>query len=257
MSDTDQPGADAGLLDTATVEDPQASAQANPQAAEIDHKAATPGAEIPGTPRTKPEYLPDNFWDAESGEANLEAMAKSWTDLRKMVSQGKHKAPANGEYDTSGFKDADKDPVAQASLAWAKKWGISQAAFDEMAGQFGNLAEQLAPPAIDAAAEMKQLGPNGPALINGMVDWARGLVNRGVWGPDDFDEFRIMGGTARGLRALVKIREAYEGRVPIESVPIEGAPSKEELYQMVADPKYQSDAAYRQKVEKMFAQHVR
>ena len=58
------------------------------------------------------------------------------------------------------------------------------------------------------------------------------------------------------MRALLKIREAYEGRVPIESAPIEGAPSKEELYQMVNDPKYKTDAGYRQKVERMFQQFV-
>jgi len=37
-------------------------------------------------------------------------------------------------------------------------------------------------------------------------------------------------------------------------MPIDGAPSKDELYQMVNDPKYKTDVAYRQKVEKMFAQ---
>ena len=65
-----------------------------------------------------------------------------------------------------------------------------------------------------------------------------------------------MGGTARGLQALLKVREAYEGRVPIESQPIDGAPSKEELYAMVADPKYQTDAAYRQKVARLFEQYA-
>lgn len=65
-----------------------------------------------------------------------------------------------------------------------------------------------------------------------------------------------MGGTARGLQALLKVREAYEGRVPIESQPLDGAPSKEELYQMVNDPKYKTDAAYRQKVERLFQQHL-
>jgi len=99
---------------------------------------------------------------------------------------------------------------------------------------------------------MKQLGPNGGAIVNGMVDWARGLVNKGVWSAADFEEFKIMGGTARGLTALMKIRESYEGRVPTQSMQLEGAPSKDELYQMVNDPRYKTDTGYRQKVEKMF-----
>ena len=87
-----------------------------------------------------------------------------------------------------------------------------------------------------------------------MVGWARGLVQKGVWGADDFEEFKVMGGTAKGMRALMKMREAYEGRIPLEVAPTEGAPSKDELYQMVADPRYKSDPAFRQKVERAFAQ---
>jgi hypothetical protein len=86
-----------------------------------------------------------------------------------------------------------------------------------------------------------------------MVNWARGLVNKGIWNGDDFEEFKVMGGTSRGLKALMKIRESYEGRIPTESMPIEGMPTDQELQQMVGDPKYQTDAAYRTKVEKMFA----
>ena len=259
MSDTnDQPSGDAGLLDSVSVEDPQATAADNPQAAEIDHKAATPGADIPGTPKTKPEYLPDNFWDGEKGEANYEAMAKSWSDLRKMVSQGKHKAPDGGKYDTSalGIKDTEADPLAKGYVEWASKWGISQAAFDELATNVNKMAADMQPPEVDTKAEMAALGPNANAVINGMVEWGRGLVNKGIWSKDDFEEFKIMGGTARGLTALMKVRSAYEGRVPVDVAPLEGAPSKEELYAMVADPKYKTDAAYRQKVEKLFAQHV-
>jgi hypothetical protein len=109
-------------------------------------------------------------------------------------------------------------------------------------------------PTIDPVAEKKALGPNADAVINGMVNWARGLVNKGVWNGDDFEEFKVMGGTAKGLKALMKVRESYEGRIPIESQPIEGAPTDVELQQMVGDPKYQSDPAYRQKVERLFAQ---
>ena len=56
---------------------------------------------------------------------------------------------------------------------------------------------------------------------------------------------------------LAKLREMYEGRMPIETAPLDGVPTKDELYAMVADPKYKTDAAYRQKVEKMFAQVVK
>ena len=245
-----------GLLDNVQVADE--SKADNPQAVEINHKAGAATELAPSTPQERPEWLPENFWNQDKGEANMEAMAKSYTDLRKVVSQGKHKAPEGGKYDTSLFKtqDADNDLLAQAYVGWAQKYGISQVAFDELAQNVNEMADVMAGPPIDTQAEMKSLGPNANAVVNGMVDWARGLVNKGVWSSEDFAEFKIMGGTARGLTALMKVRSAYEGRLPIEVSPMEGAPSKEELYQMVNDPKYKTDVAYRQKVERMFQQHI-
>ena len=106
-----------------------------------------------------------------------------------------------------------------------------------------------------SAEEKKQLGPNADARINGMVKWASSLVQKGVWGKDDFEEFKVMGGTAKGISALEKIRSSYEGRIPTQSAPVDGAPSKEELYAMVGDEKYQTDPSYRAKVEKAFSQN--
>ena len=258
MSDTNDQPAESGLLDSVTVEDENTQAQESPQAVDIDHKAAddTELGKIPGAPIERPDWLPENFWNAEDGQANYEAMAKSWADMRKMVSQGAHKAPPDGKYDTSVFKseNINEDPLASAYLGWAQKYGVSQAAFNEMAAQFQEITQQMAPPPMDAAAEMKKLGPNAQAIINSMAEWGRGFVNKGVWSNDDFEEFKVMGGTAAGLNALQKLRSAYEGRIPTQSVQIEGAPSKEELYQMVGDPKYQTDPAFRKKVEQAFAQ---
>ena len=256
MSDTnDQPGGNTGLLDSVTTEDSN-NTQDNSQRVEIDHKPGSDPAAVAtntGAAKTRPEYLPENFWNADKGEADLEAMSKSWSDLRKQISQGKHKAPADGKYDLKALgENPEANPLTQTLLEMAKEEGLSQTAFDKLAS---SMAAQ-AVPEIDTQAELKALGPNGQAVINGMVDWARGLVSKGVWGKEDFEEFKVMGGTAKGLRALMKIREAYEGRVPIETAPIDGAPSKEELYAMVADPKYKSDTAYKQKVERLFQQYA-
>jgi len=240
-----------GLLDSVQVTDSSKPAE-NPQASEISHKAGDEGTKA--DPAARPEYWPENFWKKDSNEPDMEGIAKSWRDLRGKISQGKHKAPEDGQYDTSVLA-AGVDP--KALTEYAQKWGLSQAAFEELASQTKQLAEQAAGPAIDSAAEMKALGPNANAVVSGMVDWARGLVNKGVWSKDDFEEFKIMGGTARGISALMKVREAYEGRVPTNTMMDDGAPSKDELYQMVADPKYKSDPAFRNKVEKLFQQVVR
>jgi len=253
MTDTAtvEPGT-SGLLDNVQASDEAKTI--NPQSVEIDHKAADPSAPAPEDPLERPDYWPENFWKKDENEPDLEGIAKSWTDLRKQISQGKHKAPADGKYDLKVFgEEGETNPMATTLSSWAKDNGLSQSAFDDLVGNLQTQAKELMQgDMVDPVAEMKQLGPNGGAIVNGMVDWARGLVNKGVWSKDDFEEFKIMGGTARGITALMKVREAYEGRVPTQSAPLEGAPSKDELYQMVNDPRYKTDTAYRQKVEKMF-----
>lgn len=248
-----EPGESSGLLDSVAIDEGGQDSQA-PQDKTIEHRASD--SIPPDEPKAKPDYIPDNFWNKEKNEVDLEAMSKSWSDLRKTVSKGAHKAPPEGKYDLSSFGDnAESLPMVPVFKDWAAKNGVSQAAFDELAGSLtGMVAEaQGGQIQIDAAAERKSLGPNADAQINGMVSWARGLVNKGVWSAEDFDEFKIMGGTAKGLKALQKIRSAYEGSIPTESTPLDGMPTDQELQAMVGDPKYQSDANYRAKVERMFA----
>lgn len=258
MSETNdsvvEPSESTGLLDGVDAqESSQEDSQENANKSVVEHRASD---SIPADEaKERPEYFPENFWNKDKGEPDVEALAKSWKDLRKMVSKGAHKAPPEGKYDLTAFGDnADNLPMIPLFKDWAAKNGVSQAAFDELASGLTNMSAELVgnQPQIDAAAERKALGPNADAKINGMVSWARGLVNKGVWSKDDFEEFKIMGGTARGINALSKIREAYEGRIPTESAPMEGMPTDAELQSMVGDPKYQSDPAYRQKVERLF-----
>ena len=251
MTDTAtvEPGT-SGLLDNVQASDE--SQPINPQSVEIDHKAADPSAPAPEDPLERPDYWPENFWKKDDNEPDLEGIAKSWTDLRKQISQGKHKAPADGKYNLEVFgEEAETNPMATTLSSWAKDNGLSQTAFDDLVGNLQTQAKELMQgDMIDPAAEMKQLGPNGGAIVNGMVDWARGLVNKGVWSKDDFEEFKIMGGTARGITALMKVRSAYEGRVPIQSAPLEGRMTKEDLISKMNDPRWKTDASYRLPIEK-------
>ena len=208
------------------------------------------------SPLERPDWWPENFWKKEDSEPDLEAIAKSWTDLRKQISQGKHKAPEDGNYDWSAFGEIpDSDPVRGHVSTWAKEHSVSQAALDALVKPIlemsGSKQQQVK---FDAEAEKRALGQNADAVIKGVTQWAAGLVQKGIWGKDDFEEFKIMGGTANGIKALMKLRESYEGRIPTQSAPVEGMPSKDELYAMVGDPKYQSDPAYRKKVESLFNQ---
>ena len=258
MSDTD------GLLAEASAESDDN--QQEQQEATISHLETPPASEPETVDEVtvaaedeeaefvKPDWYPEKFWNEEEGP-DLENLVKSYNELQKKFSQGKHKAPEN--YDESVFAEAqipEDDELYVTYKNWAKENGISQEAFDQLAQKFIETAGAEAQQAqISYQEEYKKLGPNADATIKSMTDWAQGLVRKGVWGENDFEEFKIMGGTAEGLRALQKIRAYYgDQTVPVDVSTIEDGPSKEELMSMVGRPEYQSDPAYRAKVEKMF-----
>ena len=198
----------------------------------------------------RPEWLPEKF---KTGEE----LAKSYEELQKKFSQGKHKAP--DDYDQSVFTQAgipEDDELYATYREWAKDNGISQDAFDQLAGKFIELAGAETEQAeINYQEEYKKLGPNADATIKSMTTWAQSLVSKGIWGQDDFDEFKIMGGTAQGIKALQKLRAYYGDKpIPIDVGPVDGAPSKDELQSMIGKPEYQTDPAYRAKVERLFEQ---
>lgn len=202
----------------------------------------------------KPEYLEDKFWDEKNG-VKVEDLSHSYKELQKQFSMGKHKAPA--EYDLSVMEDVDieEDELAKEFLDWAKENKPTQAAFDKLVTTFKTLSQQqAAEESIDLEAEQKALGPNADQIIKGISDWGKGLVSKGVWSDDDFEEFKVFAATANGINALNKIRKYYgEQTIPTAPTDIDGSVSKQELYEMVADPKYKTDPAFRRKVEEQFA----
>jgi hypothetical protein len=244
---------EAGLLDGATIaEEGQQETVAKQEMSHLQPQEEDDG------PLERPDWWPENFWKKDDSSPDLEGIAKSWMDLRKQISQGKHKPPADGKYDTSAFGDTpDDDPIRSHVMSWAQEYGVSQAALDSLVGAVVAMqGESVQQERMSVEQERRALGPNADAMIRSATDWASGLVRKGIFSKDDFEEFKYAAGTAKGLKMMLKLRESYENiKIPTQSVPVEGAASKDELYQMVGDPKYQTDPAYRAKVEKMFQQH--
>jgi hypothetical protein len=242
-----------GLLDNATPEVEEASSD-NPQQVEIDHRDPKELQALEDAENPIPDWWPENF--IKDDKRDEQALVKSWKDLRKQISQGKHKAPEDGKYDVAAFGNTpEDDPVRGHVLEWAKENNISQGALDSLVSNIVDMASQEQETyEINLDEERKALGPNADARINGMAKWAGNLVQKGIWTKDDFEEFKIMGGTARGISALEKLRASYEGRVPLETTIDGDMPTKEEIYSMVGDERYKTDSAFRQKVERYFAQ---
>jgi hypothetical protein len=237
---------DVGLLDTAT----EVETEEGQQPEEISHLE-----EPKPEKQTRPDWWPENFWKADDDDPfDKESMVKSYNHYKKLVSQAKHKAPEDGNYDTSVFGNTPEDDAMKSHVMnWAGEYGVSQAALDSLVqGVMDMAGEQEETIEVSIAEERKLLGPNADARINGMRKWADGLSQKGILSKEERDEFNIMAGTARGIAILEKIRSFSEPNIPINPT-IQGDPiSDAELDAMVGDPKYQEDPAYRAKVQKMF-----
>ena len=189
-----------GLMASATLE---TEGEDNQQAeAGISH--IQPDAEAQAAEQTteaeRPEWLPEKFKTGED-------LAKGYAELQKKFSQGKHKAPE--EYDVSAFADAnipEDDELFNTYKDWAKENGISQSAFEELASKFVDMAGAEADMAeVSYQEEYKKLGNNADAIIKSMTEWGQSLVRKGVWGQDDFEEFKIW---AAPLRAFALFRRS-------------------------------------------------
>ena len=202
----------------------------------------------------KPEYLEDKFWDDKNG-VKIEELNNSYKELQKKFSMGEHKAPK--EYDLSVLDgvDIENDELAQYFMDWAKENKPTQAAFNDLVGKFKEMSmAQEQESTINIEEETKALGPNADQIINGIKQWGQGLVSKGVWSDADFEEFKVFAATANGINALNKIRKYYgEQTIPTAPADVDGMVSQQELYEMVADPKYKTDPTFRRKVEEQFA----
>ena len=201
----------------------------------------------------RPEWLPEKFWNKDDG-IDVKSLSSSYQSLEKKLGS-QNKAPK--EYDVSLLKDIpEEDPLKKQYIKWADDNKIRQEAFNELAGSFLEMNKSAQEQdTINIETERKKLGPNADQLINGSVEWAQSLVKKGVWGNDDFEEYKVFAGTAEGLNALNKLRRYYEGPIiPTAPPDVEGMPSEEELQSMVADPKYKTDPGFRKKVENLFDQ---
>jgi hypothetical protein len=242
-----------GLLASAADEESATQPTTEGQEQSISHVKAD--EQDDDTPLERPDFWPEKFWNKDDSIPDLEGISKSYSELEKKFRAGGHKAPENGEYDIGGLGLKDDDPVVKSYVGWAQKYGISQQAFEDLAREVTSIgANNIAETRQSMANELEALGPNAKAIVTDMAQWGRGMVNKGIWSADEFTEFTRWGDTAKGIRALQKLRSTYEGRVPTETLQNDagGSLSKEELDAMVANPEYKTNPTYRLKVEKLF-----
>lgn len=181
-------------------------------------------SETPRSVRFKGENLaiPDAFWDAEADAPNLGALVKSHSDLRRKLSEVRPEPPETYEI---GLPEAlaqriradAEDPLAKGAMDWARRNGLGQEAFSELAGlYFGRLAEVAVDPEAEEGKLRAALGDRAETEIAGLGRWIDGLLGDVIAESADLHAaLDRLTATADGVMLMKAIRDKLgEAAVP-------------------------------------------
>jgi hypothetical protein len=200
----------------------------------------------------RPEWLDEKF-------ASGEDLAKSYDELQKKFSQGKHKAP--DEYSTDGLTEVGyelDDPIVSTYLAWAKDNGLNQDAFETLPRLIAEMSSESAVQSeADYKTELAALGPNANEIIKSNVQWADSLQRKGVFSEEERSAMNTMGNTAVAQQIFQKLRNATGDMSPIPVAQVADAGMSQddfdaEIASRMGDPRWGSDPAFTRQTEQMF-----
>ena len=199
----------------------------------------------------RPDYYPEKFWNDDGPD--VEKLAKSYAELEKKFKSGKHKAPE--QYDVSGLSDQGMDaddPTVAVYQDWAKENGISQDAFEDLAGRVLGLSQQEQESAeIDQRNEIQKLGKNAQEKIQ-MVE--RSLMKASLTNSER-DSLAQSLNNADSINAFVKYHQSLTNEnIPIAPAVNQPDMTKADLEVAFADPRWKTDAPWRTKIEKQWMQ---
>lgn len=233
---------------------------------------------IPDAP-VKPDHVPDKFWNSETGEVNYEAWSTAHTELEtKFHQSGKSdEAPAEDDESSTATTDVAADPrqaaIDAANAAYATDRKLSDSHYEALAAQgltrpmvdnyiAGVIASQKAndAPAYEAAG--------GEETYSAMVAWAGEALSDA-----EIEAYNLQ--VTSNKPEVVKLAvsamaKRFQDNAPQEGVRVGGLPpstnsrmfeSKAEMTAAMSAPnpnvkgktRYETDAAYRQEVQRKIA----
>jgi hypothetical protein len=202
-------------------------------------------------PLERPEYYPAKFWDEDGPD--VEKLAKSYAELEKKFKSGKHKAPE--QYDISSLADQgldSDDPTVAVYQDWAKENGISQDAFEDLAGRVLSMAkDEQESVQYDQRAEMEKLGANASEKIQ----MTERILMKSPLNNSEREAIAYSLNNADSINAFLKYHQAITNEnIPIKPVVEQQEFTREDLESAIADPRWKTDAGWRTKMERQWFQ---
>lgn len=163
----------------------------------------------------KPDWLEDKFWNADDATTNVEALNKSYTDLRQAFNdKNNDKAGKSVEdygtedfFNSEGMEGMKEDPAMSMAFEAAKEAGLGVKQAQAFITKFMGGMSEFAAPVYDGEAELAKLGKNGAHMVSGIKTWVDGMKNDGVLNDEVHDELLKLGSTAAGIKALDVLRQ--------------------------------------------------
>lgn len=197
-----------------------------------------------GTPPAeaeRPEWLPEKFKTPEE-------LAKSYKELEKKLGQ-KAKPDVPDSYELKyGEEPAE---LSDEDVELFKKWGLSNEAAQEL---LDYAAEQVFPQMQQMAVEAEQTKlATGWNMQPDSVQFRERINKVGAWARDNLPQEAIdnLKSSAVGVQALWAMMSSRMASGAPQGQPATGK-SKAELQAMVMDPRYNTDAGFREQVEQEF-----
>jgi hypothetical protein len=228
------------MEDNAMTENLTETAEATEAAPENATETAAP-APFHGAPggATRPEYLPEKFWDAAKGEARIETLARSYAELERKLGAG-----AGVPADPAGYRIETRDDMVMADPEVNAL--LHQAGFTQAQAQvvYDLAADRLLPLVGEIAAEFEaaRQGERLARHFGGEARWRELARQIAAWGRASLpaSAFEALSATYEGVLAMHRMMASGEpglARGDAAARPV----SEDSLRQKMRDPRYWRD----------------
>ena len=220
----------------------------------------------------RPEWCPEKFWNAETGEVNAEALAQSYIELEKKQSKP---ADADADADNADADNADPDADADAADKAVEKAGLKMEDLTAEYAEKGTLTDESYAKLEKAGIPREYVDQyiagqealattfyqevydhvGGQDHYNEMVTWAAENMTQAEIAAYDR---AVTAGTAEdAMLAVSGLQSKYEaanGKDPKllsgDSSDVHGSvfASRAQVTDAMRDPRYKTDPAYRKEV---------
>tara|TARA_R100000234_G_scaffold119478_1_gene102529 strand:+ start:1004 stop:1750 length:747 start_codon:yes stop_codon:yes gene_type:complete len=189
---------------------------------------AVPEEETPPVAE-RPEYIPEKFWDVETGTPRVDELGKSYIQLEKFSSGKKeeiqeelmneliteHQANVPENYELPALPDGITEEMVNANplTEWwkntAKENGLTQDEFDAGITQYVEVMQGNQP---DIEGELAKLGENAQSRVESVDLWAQK-----TFPPNEYEALQLsLGLSADGIEALERIMEMQNSNIRSE-----------------------------------------